>query len=338
MTFLGYKEIFCWPEKRFFDLNVAASRMYYEPWLFPRCNPYSFDELGKIKVSLESHIGLTRPDKPAKVLIYKDMVSSNTIGVEDGACYGKHIICVSTSEAKNPLSRENEVMPTPCRFYIDIKGRAYLVDILTGRLVKRWCKGLTPLPSRGGDYFWLLRPVIGEGSDREDPKIILCWQRRSADLELEEVADFLRPTEEMPGLNVSAPPVLTDCGWLLVYHRLRVSSVGGVEYKRYEHYAMLLDRDDPLKVIANADKPFLLPEFLPENRQKIWVKGPIYIRNAWISDGYFWTIVTKEDACNYLVWMPLNSIYKTLKGVDRPSLVKRYWALKFSAQYCICSY
>ncbi len=55
-------------------------------------------------------------------------------------------------------------------------------------------------------------------------------------------------------LGISAPPIETEKGWLLLYHG--VSEPGNV----YKVGAMLLDYDDPRKVLARTDEPVFEPE------------------------------------------------------------------------------
>jgi len=56
-------------------------------------------------------------------------------------------------------------------------------------------------------------------------------------------------------LGGNTPPILTDDGWLMLYH--------GVENGGLGHYrvgAVLLDVDDPRKVIARTKAPILEPD------------------------------------------------------------------------------
>lgn len=51
------------------------------------------------------------------------------------------------------------------------------------------------------------------------------------------------------------PPVLTEAGWLLLYHGVATHLGGGI----YQAGAVLLDRDDPLKVLARTRDNILEP-------------------------------------------------------------------------------
>ncbi|MBU0457762.1 MAG: hypothetical protein ABH824_04190 [Nanoarchaeota archaeon] len=54
-------------------------------------------------------------------------------------------------------------------------------------------------------------------------------------------------------VGISAPPIKTDKGWILLYH-------GVSEDKIYRLGAILLDLKDPLKIIARTDNPLFEPE------------------------------------------------------------------------------
>ncbi len=54
-------------------------------------------------------------------------------------------------------------------------------------------------------------------------------------------------------IGISSPPIETDYGWLLIYHG--VSDPGNF----YKVGAMLLDYDDPFKILARTDEPIIEP-------------------------------------------------------------------------------
>lgn len=54
-------------------------------------------------------------------------------------------------------------------------------------------------------------------------------------------------------IGCGSPPILTDAGWLSIYH-------GADEAQRYSLGAVLLDRDDPRRIIARSDEPLIRPE------------------------------------------------------------------------------
>jgi predicted GH43/DUF377 family glycosyl hydrolase len=57
-------------------------------------------------------------------------------------------------------------------------------------------------------------------------------------------------------IGVGAPPLLTDEGWLLIYHGVKDMAGHGV----YRLGLALLDRDNPRKVLARASRWVFAPE------------------------------------------------------------------------------
>ncbi|MCK6489489.1 MAG: glycoside hydrolase family 130 protein [Planctomycetes bacterium] len=119
----------------------------------------------------------------------------------------------------------------------------------------------------GGNFVRLERPfpVYSRGRDRFD-----IWLGRSPDLRYWGDHALVLGVEDVPfaddKLGPAAPPVLTDRGWLVVFHAVdRDDSRGknGWEKawkKRYTAGIMLLDRDDPSKVIGMSKQPLIAPE------------------------------------------------------------------------------
>ncbi len=67
------------------------------------------------------------------------------------------------------------------------------------------------------------------------------------------------------------PPVLTSRGWLTIYHGVAGRIVEGADHQpfvRYSAGALVLDRDDPRKVIYRSSEPILSPE-VPEEREGV---------------------------------------------------------------------
>lgn len=61
-------------------------------------------------------------------------------------------------------------------------------------------------------------------------------------------------------VGAGPPPIKTDEGWLLIYQ-----AVGERDSSRYKIGAMLLDINDPLKVLARSNEPILAPDEWYEN-------------------------------------------------------------------------
>lgn len=117
-----------------------------------------------------------------------------------------------------------------------------------------------------GKYARLERPfpVYSTGGEHFD-----IWYSDSADLKYWGNTNLVLGAEKVPFCNSkigpAAPPVKTDKGWLTTFHavkKVEPKKNGWEEFWSKEYYAgiMLLDLDDPSKVIGMYDKPLIAPE------------------------------------------------------------------------------
>lgn len=112
----------------------------------------------------------------------------------------------------------------------------------------------------GGSFVMLHRPkqYVGEAYGVNQPSIwmkfsddLLSWETKPSHL---LITGRKGSWEEKIG--GSTPPIKTEKGWLMLYH--------GVEYGGQGYYrvgAMLLDLNNPLKVLARTPEPILEPEY-----------------------------------------------------------------------------
>ena len=111
------------------------------------------------------------------------------------------------------------------------------------------------------DENWLMlhRPVTG-GQEH-------IWYASSPDLSAWKAPGVLLPVRGGPWwdglrIGVGAPPLLTEQGWLLIYHG--VKDMAG--HPVYRLGLSLLDRDDPRKVLARSSEWVFTPEAPYETR------------------------------------------------------------------------
>jgi len=119
----------------------------------------------------------------------------------------------------------------------------------------------------GGRYFRLERPfpVYSRGRDQFD-----VWSGWSPDLRYWGDHELVLAVENVPFANdklgPAAPPVKTPKGWLTTFHavwRDPEVNLGGWEpawHKKYYGGIMLLDLENPAKVIGMSREPLLAPE------------------------------------------------------------------------------
>ncbi|MNC20865.1 Beta-1,4-mannooligosaccharide phosphorylase [compost metagenome] len=120
----------------------------------------------------------------------------------------------------------------------------------------------------GGNYVRLERPFTvysRGGQDRFD-----TWISESPDLKYWGNSDLLFAVEHVPFANdkvgPAAPPVKTDKGWLTTFHAVDIDPSRGKHgwepawKKRYTAGIMLLDLENPKKILGMYKQPLLAPE------------------------------------------------------------------------------
>jgi len=129
-------------------------------------------------------------------------------------------------------------------------------------------RNMVLFPERvNGCYIRLERPftVYSRGRDRFD-----TWLSRSPDLRYWGDSELVLAVEDTPWANdkigPGAPPVRTRAGWLTTFHAVDLDPARGKNgwepawRKRYSAGIMLLDLDQPHKVIGLCRHPLLAPE------------------------------------------------------------------------------
>ena len=78
--------------------------------------------------------------------------------------------------------------------------------------------------------------------------------------------------------GVGPAPIKTKYGWLIIYHKMEKH-----DSHRYKIWAMILDINDPTKILYNSNKPILEPDEWYENEG--YKSGVIYSCGAVVKDG-----------------------------------------------------
>ena len=130
-------------------------------------------------------------------------------------------------------------------------------------------RNMVLVPERiGGKYVRLERPFpvySRGGKERFD-----IWMSHSPDLKYWGNSQLVLAVEQVPFANTklgpAAPPVKTPKGWLTTFHAVDTDPRRGKNgweptwKKRYSAGIMLLDLDDPAKVVGLCAEPLLAPE------------------------------------------------------------------------------
>lgn len=175
-----------------------------------------------------------------------------------------------------------------------------------------------------GKYWRLERPI----SHRE---IYDIWASYSEDLIHWGESELLLGVEDVPfatfKIGGGAPPILTDRGFLLFFHSVDDDPARKVVYPedpnwiaRYTCGAVLLDKDDPFKVLAITKKPLLVPEASYEtgNPELFWRENVIFPCGAILEDNnivrlYYGT----GDYSTCMAEIALDNLWKELTPYSR---------------------
>lgn len=112
--------------------------------------------------------------------------------------------------------------------------------------------------------------------------------------------------------GAGAPPVRTDAGWLLFYH-----AINAQEPSRYKLGAMLLDLNDPTKVLYRSSGPVLVPDEQYENHGK---PGIVYACGAVVRDGTLFVYYGGADKVVCVATTPLDDFLHTLTAGNQPQI------------------
>ena len=105
--------------------------------------------------------------------------------------------------------------------------------------------------------------------------------------------------------SIGPAPVKTDEGWLVLYH------AHDAEVGRYKIGALLLDLNDPTKIIARSSIPILTPDMWYEND---WKPGIVYACGAVVKDGKLFIYYGGGDKYVCVATVPMNMFLDALKN------------------------
>lgn len=121
---------------------------------------------------------------------------------------------------------------------------------------------------------------------------------------------LLRPAEpwEFVQLGNCGSPLETDAGWLVLTH-----GVGPM--RRYTLGAILLDRDDPTRVLGRLRRPLLEPD---EAEREGYVPNVVYSCGALVHGGRLILPYAMSDQCASFATVPLEELLHELTLTSRP--------------------
>lgn len=192
--------------------------------------------------------------------------------------------------------------------YTAYSGYSYLPQLLETRDWKRLgmhtlngsCvqnKGLAIFPRRIGGHYVMCSRLDGENLYIMYSDMLHFWE--SAEL----MAKPKYPWEFMHIGNCGSP-IETDAGWLLLTH-----GVGPM--RQYAIGAMLLDLDDPLKVIGHLHEPLLMPD---EDERDGYVPNVVYSCGGIAHNGRLYIPYAMSDLASSFASVDLDALLERLAG------------------------
>jgi len=112
------------------------------------------------------------------------------------------------------------------------------------------------------------------------------------------------------------PPLKTKYGWLVLYHAMDELDPG-----KYKVGAMLLDLNDPTRILHRSPEPILEPNELYENNG--FKSGVVYASGAIVKDGKLLVYYGGADSCVCVAYANFEKFIKSLKKGTKIKLKKK---------------
>lgn len=160
----------------------------------------------------------------------------------------------------------------------------------------------------GGRYAMLRRPLqwVGPEYGVTAPSM---WLTFSDDLHIWDKSVLLAKAEypwEGGRIGGSTPPLRTDAGWLVLYHGVETLDPA-VKRVCYRLGALLLDLNDPTRIIARTKNPIMEPETYYE-RFGLYIPNVIFPTANVVKDGTLYLYYGVCDTAIALATTPLDKL------------------------------
>jgi predicted GH43/DUF377 family glycosyl hydrolase len=167
---------------------------------------------------------------------------------------------------------------------------SFRIRSLRGESVKD--KGMALFPKKLNGKFTLISRIDGENLYFMQSDDIYSWSNARI---------FRGPLESWEFVQIGncGSPIETDKGWILITH-----GVGAM--RRYVISALLLDKEDPFKIIAYLDKPLIEPE---ENEREGYVPNVVYSCGGLIHDNNLIIPYAMSDSASGIATVNLNDLF-----------------------------
>jgi predicted GH43/DUF377 family glycosyl hydrolase len=164
-----------------------------------------------------------------------------------------------------------------------------------------------------GRYAVLRRPLqmVGPEHGTEHPAI---WISYSEDLERWSAPELVAKPEftwEDNRIGGSTPPIKTEHGWLVLYHGVETRDASARRVC-YRLGALLLDLDDPTRVLARTSRPLMEPEAYYE-RFGLYIPNVIFPTANVVKEGLLYLYYGVCDTAIALATVPLGELVEYVR-------------------------
>lgn len=197
-----------------------------------------------------------------------------------------------------------------------------LKDLQNGKW--NWRKPILISPPGEINKNWLLFPEKVKGKyailHSIAPKLLIEYVDSLDDLKNNYIRSP-RPQGPQPGRSeywdnllrgAGPPPLKTELGWLLLYHAIDKRDSG-----RYKLGAMILDKNNPEKILYRSNLPILSPEMHYENNGK---PGIVYASGAVIKNNKLYVYYGGGDRVVCVATAPLHNFLHHVKNNQKPTM------------------
>ncbi len=176
-------------------------------------------------------------------------------------------------------------------------------------------KNWVPFPEKIGGRFAVLHSIIGD--DASHVRVAYTDDLATLSQETFTSPDPLQAPDDQIvwhyRMRSAGPPrIRTEHGWLVLYHAMDPR-----QPDRYKLGAMLLDLEDPTKVLYRSAAPILSPDETYENHGK---PGIIYACGTIVKDGLLYVYYGGADKVICVATTPLADFIDALITGSQPSL------------------
>lgn len=275
-------------------------------------------------VQLESAFGhvhshlLTRPDALETIATLRSLVASvYDVGFPDGVQLGQQVLMPYAAEESHGMEDARFVVFTDDdgssdyrATYTAYDGRSIAPRLLTSSDLRHFTtgrlsgpaavnKGMALFPRRIGGRFWAMCRTDGESNGVASSADGVVW---------DEPVIVQRPVEawELVQLGNCGSPIETEQGWLVLTH-----GVGPM--RTYAIGALLLDLDDPTRVVARLREPLL--ETTTDERHG-YVPHVLYSCGALVHDGLLWIPYGASDQRIKVAWVPIDDLLARMRSEE----------------------